>query len=100
MKVFLSISLYLAWAQAAGLVPTIEVRPSSSNVSIGEKFKVTVELRGLSGTSYDFPKEISDGSVELILSRESPASSVAVYDAQVFAIGRDARIPQIQVQSL
>ena len=95
----LAISLLLLLAQAGVLTPTLEVRPSTANISIGEKFQVTVEARGSSGTTFEFPKEISTGSVELIQSQPVPAlAGVAVYDAQAFAIGKDGRIPEIEIQ--
>lgn len=98
MKSLLSFSLYLVLAQAGAPVPTIEVRPGTANVSIGEKFDVTVELKGPRGFTYDFPKEISDGSVELIQSQPPTADGVAVYKAQAFALGKDGRIPEIEIQ--
>ena len=98
MKSVLGVLLYLAIAQASAPVPTIEVRPRTTNVSIGEKFEVTVELRGPRGATYDFPREISDGSVELIQSQPPTADGVAVYNAQVFAMGTDGRIPEIEIQ--
>ncbi len=94
----LGVLLYLAIAQASAPAPTIEVRPRTTNVSIGEKFEVTVELKGPRGATYDFPKEISDGSVELIQSQPPTADGVGVYNAQVFAMGKDGRIPEIEIQ--
>lgn len=98
MKGVLGVLFYLALAQASAPAPTIEVRPRTTNVSIGEKFEVTVELKGPRGATYDFPKEISDGSVELIQSQPPTADGVAVYNAQVFAMGTDGRIPEIEIQ--
>ena len=98
MKSFLGISLFLALAQAGLPLPTLEVRPSTSNVSIGERFQVTLEARGASTTTFEFPREINTGSVELTQSRPlSAMASTAVYDAQVFALGSEARIPEIEV---
>lgn len=98
MKSFLGISLYLALAQAGVQGPVIEVRPSTANVSIGERFQVVVEARGPNGTAWEFPKQINDGSVELIQSNPSTALANSVtYDAQVFAIGAEGRIPEIEV---
>lgn len=97
MKPFLGVSIFLALAQAGVSTPTLEVRPGASNVSIGERFQVTVEAHGSRGTTYEFPKEISTGAVELIQS-QPVAAGVAVYDAQVFAIGNEGRIPEIEVQ--
>ena len=95
----LATSLLLLLAQAGVLTPTLEVRPSTANISIGEKFQVTVQARGSSGTTYEFPKEIRTGAVELIQSQPVAAQAgVAVYDAQVFAIGNDGRIPEIEIQ--
>lgn len=94
-----SLTAALALAQGAVPPPIIEVHPRSTNVSIGEKFQVVVEARGPSGMTFDFPKEISDGSVELI--QTNPATALAnsvTYEAQVFAIGADGRIPPIEIQ--
>lgn len=96
MKAFLALALGLVVAQ--GLEPTIEVRPGTANVSIGERFEVTVEIKGLQGAVYDFPKEISDGSVELIQAQPPTSAGSAVYRAQVFAMGKDGRIPEIEIQ--
>lgn len=94
----LPVSLFLAIVSLADRAPTLEVRLSASNVSVGERFQVIVEARGPRGTSYAFPKEIGDGSVELVQSRGSIAqSNAAVYDAQVFAIGDAVAIPEIAV---
>ncbi|MEO8499519.1 MAG: hypothetical protein ABI565_01290, partial [Vicinamibacteria bacterium] len=55
--------------------------------------------RGSGGMSFECPKEISDGSVELIQLNPSTAlAHVVTYDAQVFAIGKEARIPPIEIQ--
>lgn len=98
MKSFLGISLFLALAQAGVSGSVIEVRPSTANVSVGERFQVVVEARGPSGTAWEFPKQINDGSVELIQSNPSTALANSVtYDAQVFAIGAEGRIPEIEV---
>lgn len=98
MKSFLGISIFLALAQALVQGPILEVRPSAANVSIGERFQVVVEARGPNGTAWEFPKQINDGSVELIQSNPSTALANSVtYDAQVFAIGAEGRIPEIEV---
>lgn len=98
MKSLLGIILLVALAQSESSPPTVVVRPSTSNVSIGERLQVTVEAKGASSTTYDFPNEINTGSVELSLSRPvSSTASVAVYDAQVFALGAEARIPEIEI---
>ena len=98
MNSLLGVSLFLALAQTGLPLPTLEVRPSTANVSIGEKFQVTLEARGASTTTYEFPKEINSGAVELIQPRPAgPMASVAVYDAQVFALGDEGRIPEIEV---
>lgn len=95
----LVVSLYLALAQAVPApVPTIDVRTSTTNVSIGERFQVTVELQGPNGATYDFPKEIIDPSVELIQSTAAkPLARIAIYDTQVFAIDAQAKIPEITI---
>jgi len=91
------LALALVQAPSAG-PPTIEANPSTSNVSIGERLQVTVQARGSSTTTYEFPKEINTGSIDLRLSRPvNRMASTAVYEAQVFALGADARIPPIEV---
>jgi hypothetical protein len=98
MKSAFGVSLFLALAQAAVPPAVIEVRPSTGNVSIGERFQVVVEARGASGLAFEFPKQINDGAVELILSNPSTSlANTVTYDAQVFAIGAEARIPEIEV---
>lgn len=99
MKSFLGISLFLAVAQAGLPGAAIEVRPATANVSVGERFQVVVEARGPNGTAWEFPKQINDGSVELIQSNPATALANSVtYDAQVFAIGAEGRIPEIEVR--
>jgi hypothetical protein len=94
-----AISLALALVQASPSTPSIQVRPSTSNVSIGERFQVTIEAKGPTEAVYEFPREITDGSIELTPSHSPSATAdVAIYDAQVFAIGKDVRIPEIEVQ--
>jgi hypothetical protein len=94
----LGASLALILAQGGGPAPTLEVRPSATNVSIGERFQVTVEARGPRGMAFEFPREISNGSVALVQSNPSTAlANVVTYDAQVFAIGADAKLPPIEI---
>jgi hypothetical protein len=78
--------------------PTAEVRIDSTNVSIGDRFAVTIEVTGPDGATYDFPREISTGSVDLRLSTK-PGSrpGTATYDAQVFALGDEAVIPDVSI---
>lgn len=95
----LGIPLLLALASAGAEQPSIKVRPSTANVSVGERFQITVEASGPVGTTYEFPKQISDGSVELIQS--DPTSTLAnqvTYDAQIFALGASATIPEIEIR--
>lgn len=98
MKLALGFPLWLLLAQAGLPVPVVEVHPSTSNVSIGERFQVTVEVRGEPTTTYEFPGELSTAAVEMKLARPvSRMASAAQYDAQVFALGAEARIPEIEV---
>jgi hypothetical protein len=98
MTMLLKVAVFIAAIQGEAYLPSIEVRPSSTNVSIGERFQVTVEARGPSGMTFEFPKTVSDGSIELTQSRSaSSANSIAVYDAQIFAIGESAKVPEIEI---
>ena len=99
MTPLLGAAVLLVLAQAGLPVPTIEVRPSTANVAIGERFRVTVEVRGTADLVYEFPGEVNSGSVELIQSNRSSAlANQVTYDAQVFAIGAEGRIPEIEVR--
>lgn len=92
------LALAFLLGQADGPAPTVEVRPASANVSIGERFRVTLEAHGPRGVSYEFPKNISNGNIEMT---QAPALSAtgesAVYETQLFALGKDAQIPAIDV---
>ena len=95
---FAAFLLLLGIAPSASAQPTVEVRPATANVSIGEKFGVTVQVHGSAGTTYQFPTRIGDGSVELVLPRPATRlSEEVVYEAQVFALGAEARIPEIEI---
>jgi hypothetical protein len=98
MKVSAAASFYFVLAQALVSPLAIEVRPTTTTISLGERFRVAVELRGPAGTTYDFPKEIIDGSIELVQAQPPTADGAAIYNAQVFALGAQARIPEIEIQ--
>lgn len=98
MTMTFGLSLLLSLAQAGPLVPTVAVKLGASNVSIGERFQVSVAAQGPSRAKYEFPKRVNNGSVELTQSRAATTATVAVYDAQVFAIGKEAEIPEIEVR--
>jgi hypothetical protein len=99
LNLALGFSLFLILAQGGLPVPVVEVHPSTANVSIGERFQVTVEVKGDPTTTFEFPGELSTSAVEMKLSRPvSRMASTAVYDAQVFALGAEARIPEIEVR--
>jgi hypothetical protein len=99
VKAILGLSFLLGLAQAGVVTPQIQVRPSTTNVSIGERFQVTVEANGPSGTRFEFPREVTTGSVELVQSQPTSArAGVVVYDAQIFALGQEASIPEIEIQ--
>ena len=84
---------------AAAPPPSIDVRPSTTNVTLGERFRVILEARSAPGVSFEFPKQVNEGSIELTAATPpSPRSNEMVYDAQLFAIGADARIPEIEVR--
>ena len=92
-------SLVLMLAQAVTVTPTVEVRPSSVNVGVGERFQVTVEAAGPVGTTFEFPGEVNDGSVELVQkNRSSALANQVTYDAQIFAVGAAGRIPEIEIR--
>lgn len=91
-------ALLLSLTQVHPSAPTVTVRLSTSNVSVGERFQVTVAASGPRGTTWEFPKEVSDGATELTLSRNpATTASTGIYDAQAFAVGPDVRVPEIRV---
>lgn len=91
------VTLLLSGLASAAEPVTVDIRPSTSNVGVGEKFRVTLEAHGPRGIVFDFPKTISTGSVDLNLVPTATTSSSAVYDAQIFALGKDAAIPSLQL---
>lgn len=99
MKLLLALLLTSTLARAGPTQPTVDVRPGSSNISIGEKFSVTVDVHGPAGTTYEFPQETGDGSVDLVLPEAANRrAQTAVYEARVFALGAEARIPAIAIR--
>jgi hypothetical protein len=95
----LGASLLLVLAQAIAVTPTVEVRPSTVNVGVGERFQVTVEVTGPAGVTYEFPGQVNSGSVELVqANRSSSLANQVTYDAQIFAIGAEGRIPEIEIR--
>jgi hypothetical protein len=95
----LGASLLLVLAQAIAVTPTVEVRPSTVNVGVGERFQVTVEVTGPAGVTYEFPGQVNSGSVELVqANRSSSLANQVTYDAQIFAIGTEGRIPEIEIR--
>jgi hypothetical protein len=83
---------------AASPQPSIEIRPSTTNVTLGERFRVVLEASSASGATFEFPKQVNNGSIELTAATPpSPRPNEIVYDAQLFAMGAEARIPEIEV---
>jgi hypothetical protein len=80
-------------AQAPAI--SASAQASKTEVTVGETFTVDVEAKGPAGTTWTFPPEIADDSVELRVRTEArPLPERRTYDAAVFAL-TDAAVPAI-----
>jgi hypothetical protein len=90
-------------APAAGQGPvTVAAVPSKAEVELGEVFALEVRASGPAGTTYAFPAEISDETVDLRTAAHDPRGAepppgVHRYQASVFSLNR-AQIPPIAVR--
>jgi hypothetical protein len=81
---------------------SIEVKPSKTEVTVGESFTVEVAADGPSGTDYFFPEYAGDDSIELRTIPSGPNASALPsgahrYNAAVFSLG-EVSIPPISVK--
>ncbi len=102
MKRLASAVGWLLSVQAFASDVSVTARASKTEVQVGERFLVEVQVTGPAGTTFTFPKEIAEGEVEL---REtvapegaSPAPpGVHRYEAAAFAVS-DVSVPRIAVE--
>jgi hypothetical protein len=94
----------LAAAALAGQEPRVKAVASRTEVRVGEAFGVEVTVTGPPGTTYTFPKDPGNESVELREPDASPAGTPLPeplpgthrYQAAAFSVA-EAEIPQIAV---
>ena len=87
----------LAGAAAAQPV-SVTARATSTEVSVGQRFVVTIEARGPAGTTWTFPAEAGDEKVVLRAAAAQPAGGAAfVYEAAAFSVG-EVSVPSIAVK--
>jgi len=66
---------------------TVTARAATTEVSVGQRFAVTVEASGPAGTAWTFPAEAGDEKVVLRAAAAQPAGGAAfAYDAAVYAL--------------
>jgi hypothetical protein len=97
-------ALFLAWGLAAtgfaAETPTVTATASKAEVTVGESFTVDLQATGPAGTTFTFPAEVAEESVDLRTA--APAGTPAPsgqhrYEAAVFAIGQ-VQVPRIPVR--
>jgi hypothetical protein len=93
--------LLLAQAPATGPVAVVATA-SKSEVGIGELFAIEVRASGPAGTTYTFPGELGDDTVDLRTPPADPKSAPPVpgvhrYQASVFSLNQ-AQVPPIPVR--
>jgi hypothetical protein len=100
-----AMALWLLVADPApGAEPiTAQATASKADVSLGEAFEVRIEVTGPPGTSWTFPAQAGDDSVELRIEPEAPQAtpgaappSARRYRAAAFALN-EVRVPSIAV---
>ena len=75
-------------ATAAAQPVTLTARATSTEVSVGQRFVVTVEASGPAGTTWTFPAEPGDENVALRPAPAQPTGGTTfTYEATAFAIG-------------
>jgi hypothetical protein len=77
---------------------TVTAKPAKTEVTVGETFAIVVEAQGPPGTTWTFPPEVADDTIDM---RAAPAPANAPpnrqsYTAAVFALS-DAAVPPITV---
>jgi hypothetical protein len=87
----------LAAASAPAADVTVTATAAKTDVTVGETFAVEVQAQGPEGTTWTFPAEIAEDTVELRARADArPQPGRQAYDAQVFAL-KDASVPAIRV---
>jgi hypothetical protein len=76
----------LAGAAAAQPV-SVTARATSTELTVGQRFTVTMEASGPAGTTWEFPAEAGDGNVVLRAAGQPAGSGAFVYEAAAFALG-------------
>ncbi len=98
----------LAFVFAAALLPgvclaqapSVAVRASETEVTLGERFTLEVTAAGPEGTAWTFPVDLSDERVEALTASRSETPlppGTWRYDAAVFALGK-VSLPSIRVR--
>jgi predicted secreted protein len=84
--------------------PTVAADASTTDVTVGEAFTVTLTLDGPEGTVWQLPESVGDETVELRpavapagVEATPPAPGTHVYQAAAFALG-EAAVPAIPVR--
>jgi LPXTG-motif cell wall-anchored protein len=96
--------LWLLIAPSAAGPVTARATASRAEVSLGEAFEVRVAVAGPAGTTWTFPDQAGDDSVELRLEPEAPLADPGTappssrrYRATAYVLD-DARVPPIAVR--
>lgn len=77
-------------ATAAAQPVTVTARAAVTEVSVGQRFTVTLEASGPAGTTWTFPAEAGDEKVALRAAGQPAGSGAFVYEAAAFSLGEVA----------
>ena len=78
---------------------SVTAKPAKTDVTVGETFVVDVVAKGPAGTTWTFPPEVSDDTIDMQVAAGTPAPAPAdrrSYNAAVFSLS-DAQVPPIIV---
>jgi hypothetical protein len=82
-------------AQAAEV--TLRAKAAVTEVTVGQRFTVTMEASGPAGTPWEFPAEAGDANVALRAAGQPVGSGAFVYEASAFALG-EVSVPATAVR--
>jgi hypothetical protein len=93
----LALALAAVAAPARATEVAAAVHASKTDVTVGERFTVEVVVDAPPGTTFTFPAELSEETIELRARVEArPQLGRQAYDASVFALS-DVKVPPIKV---
>jgi hypothetical protein len=93
----LGLAATLLTGAAAAQPVSVNARATSIEVSVGQRFTVTLEASGPAGTTWTFPAEAGDEKVALRAAGQPAGSGAFIYEAAAFSLGEVA-VPAVAVR--